>query len=488
MARPDHEHWKPEEVARLIALLECERRSAEELFAALPIAAAVVDEGLRLWRANREFVRRLGLEEVAWGGMRLPESQRLEQAAQRLAEGSGTRELVAWTGGQAALHRLDGGRNSEFLLTLEREAAAPVAVQAERRRQRREQEQEKQSSLRRLSGRIAHAANNLLMIVGGYAEDLLGGLPPGDARRAELEEILRASTRLATLTTQLTAYARPAAAGVERFAWSEWRARFGRPSGAEADWVIEGNATLMSQLVEEVLRIAAPALHLGVAPELRLRESPVAGVVEITLSLPGLPAEMAARLLEPFAAVREGDEAQVGPAALLAPLEQAGVEVDLDTEGPALVMQARAQRAAATAHPAARARILVVEDEDGIRALIEKTLTRDGYHIFGAARAAEALALSRRPGEVADILISDLILPGSGGRELAEQLRSVWPGLRVLFITGHHDDPLVERQLLSAEAAGATLLLRKPFTLAELQSAVDALAGGHGTAAAAGSA
>jgi CheY-like chemotaxis protein/PAS domain-containing protein len=586
MPRPEHDHWKPGDVARLLALVETERRYYQELFAALPVPAAVLDEECGLVAANREFRHRFGLEYQDLGRVRLADllpSDVLEEAAARVVDGRDTRAEAHVEVGvreprayRVALQRTHGwqeGDRAEVLLTVEEtapaEVAAPLELPAplvawtldeesglftwvspaceerlgipeaawstleawaetrvhaddraeflrfyqqslhetgagtltyrlhdgsgrvrrvreytlrrahgriggvtvelagEERAQRRAVEAAKRAALERLSGRLAHVANNLLMIVGGYGEELRDSLPDEDSRREDIEEILRAAGRLAALTTQLTGYARPSPAERGEFRWRDWVQGHGG-SGSGGDWVLEGNADLLNQLLEELSRVCGPPGALS------LEETDAEETREIVIPLPALTPEAAECLFEPFSGPRVGSDPPLGIAALVVPMESAGMEMDLDPESKALRVRLRARAGEARQE---RACILLVEDEDGIRALIEKALRRAGYEVLSAPWAEQALALSQSMTAPPALLISDIMMRGAGGREVAEQLRARWPGLRVLFITGHHDDPLLEQQLIAGQAAGTAMLLRKPFSLADLLSAVETLAG-----------
>jgi CheY-like chemotaxis protein/PAS domain-containing protein len=607
MPRPEQDNWKPVEVARLLALVETERRYYQELFAALPVPAAVFDDQFALVTVNREFRRRFSLEYQELGRLRLPDllpSPLLDEAAARIIDGRETRAEASIEVGlreprtyRVALQRTQGwqdGDSSEILLTVEEttsagtpallEVPAPLTAwtlddraetflrvspeceqrlgipedawqtvsgwaetrvhpadrdaylhfyretlprdghgifeyrlfdgdagprrvrefltrgadgrfhgitldtTTDERAHRRDRERAKREALERLSGRLAHVANNLLMIISGYSEELMEDLPEEDPRRTGVEEIIRASARLAGLTTQLTGFARPAPPAVTTFSWDEALPLL-QPDAPPGDsgWLIEGSATALTQFVQEIRRASKAFCPPGAAPAVSLVESSEPGCVDIQITLPGLTPQAADTLFEPFSGPREGSDPPLGAAACISPLETAGMAVDLDPDEAMILIRAQARRTGErAAHPVEPAppespppgpAILLVEDEDGIRALIEKALTRAGYQVFSAPWAEEALSLAQQLDKPADLLISDIVMPGAGGREVAEQLRARWPALRVLFISGHHDDPILQQQILSGRAAGVTLLLRKPFTLNELLSSVETLLG-----------
>ncbi|HEY8483430.1 MAG TPA: response regulator, partial [Longimicrobiales bacterium] len=104
--------------------------------------------------------------------------------------------------------------------------------------------------------------------------------------------------------------------------------------------------------------------------------------------------------------------------------------------------------------------VLVVEDEDAVRTLIRKVLEQKGYTVLEARDGQEAIRLSEGHDGPIDLAISDMIMPGMGGRELAARLRSARPGLKVLFISGYTGFEIAKRGLLEP----GTPMLEKPFT------------------------
>jgi CheY-like chemotaxis protein len=108
--------------------------------------------------------------------------------------------------------------------------------------------------------------------------------------------------------------------------------------------------------------------------------------------------------------------------------------------------------------------VLVVEDDDALRSVVCQIIRDDGFRVLEAASAEEALNLtSRREGPI-DLLLSDVVMPGMGGRRLAEQLTSRYPDLRVLFMSGYTDDAIIRQGVSNATAN----LIMKPFTPASL--------------------
>jgi CheY-like chemotaxis protein len=130
--------------------------------------------------------------------------------------------------------------------------------------------------------------------------------------------------------------------------------------------------------------------------------------------------------------------------------------------------EAETKPAAPAPRPAGRASVLVVEDEPLVRELLQRILARGGYSVRTANDGQQALELGA---DGVELLITDVVMPRLGGRELAARLGAMRPGLPVLFLSGYASD----NQLLVAEARGPADLLQKPFSAAQLLERVAAL-------------
>jgi CheY-like chemotaxis protein len=112
--------------------------------------------------------------------------------------------------------------------------------------------------------------------------------------------------------------------------------------------------------------------------------------------------------------------------------------------------------------------LLVVEDEPGIRRLMERTLAPLGYTLISAGDALEAVTkLAQHTGTI-DLLVTDVVMPGMGGRELADQVRGTHPGTRVLFLSGYTEDAVIRHGVHPPTHA----FLEKPFTPGQLAQKV----------------
>jgi DNA-binding response OmpR family regulator len=108
--------------------------------------------------------------------------------------------------------------------------------------------------------------------------------------------------------------------------------------------------------------------------------------------------------------------------------------------------------------------ILLIEDEGGVRQLVEATLTRAGYTVLPASHPAEALRIAANPDQHIDLLLTDVVMPDRNGASLSREIRQGRPGLRVLFMSGFADEA-IERHGVFTEG---TVFLQKPFTVSDL--------------------
>lgn len=502
MQRAEYHQWKSMEVARLLALVEAERRYYQDIFAALPVAVCVVDAGWRLAAVNRAFRRRFGLVREDLGEARLPDlipDPELETRLRHVLEtGQEEMDFAATLGtGETArrlrltLQRIPGWQleaQDEVFITLEEERA-PGGTGAGQPAAAGEQqalappariEEAKRAAIERLSARVAHVANNLLMIIGGYGEEVMESLPQGDVRRTGMAEILKAAARLGALTRDLTALTRPVDYDVAAFDLARWmKSMEARHAGLRlhcetpaTGLAVKTSPVLLEQIVFEAARYMQP--HLGAAGRLRLEARPLgAGRVELRLEMEGpeMSEEARERFFEPFSGEKAGADPPVGVAAHVKSWQKLGGAMRL--EACALVLTA--DRAAGAEDALEEAPLLLVEDEPGIRGLIARALEREGFRVVQAGDPGDALALWKEKPGPPRALITDLVVPGISGGELASRLRARWPALPVLYISGYTSETELATAAASAQLGPATRFLAKPFTTAQLVQEVRRL-------------
>ena len=498
MKRAEHDQWKSSDVARLLSLVESERRYYQDVFAVLPVAVATVDEAWGLTAFNREFRRLLGLQQADLAGVRLPDlipHPALEAAMEEVQRtGIPHRSCLVQIGAAEGGIRLrasiqkspgwQGNEDTELLLTLQgANEALPPPPPAEIPSD--VIERHKRGAVERLSGRVAHVANNLIMIIGGYAEELASSLLWDDPRRADIAEIAKASERLAAVTQDLNSLTRPAAVAAEDFEAVSWTrdqaAKLGvAASGAAASLVpstplvLHGSPAVLEQALHAAHRYMAPYASNG---RIVLSARAVAGnFIELALTLEDaeLTPDAAEHFFEPFTGAKEGLDPPLGLAGVIRPLEQLGCTIQLQRNQTLLI---RCPQGTELPPPKPKARVLLLEDEPGIRSLIQKSMEREGFAITLASSAADALAACRLESQRPDLLITDIRMPGLQGRAVAGAILAEHPGIKVLYISGSTGDEELDRQIGREELVYGTRFLAKPFTAAALLIQVRGILG-----------
>jgi PAS domain S-box-containing protein len=377
---------------------------------------------------------------------------------------------------------------------------------------------ERSDALHGLASRLAHDLNNPLMIITGYSEEMLQTLKPQDSMRSDVEQILSATERISAITAQLLGYTRRQAAEPSPVdvgdAIARMEDRIVHAAGAgvtvEIAPVTEPVVAMVNarQFEEMILALVSP--HREDAQE-RSRVVITAGIENIFERLPestlapGAYARVTVRdnghgmdaphRVEIFEAVL----AKNPPAAAIAraystarewggdiafssqPFHGSAFTIYLPQAKPPQDKPQSAAPAAPVAEPVmalvevpapvsepARETILLVEDEAGIRALVRKILKRERYIVLEAGTAEEASEMAAAYEGAIHLLLTDVMLPGMGGRDLAAALRDALPELRVLYVSGFTDDE-------SVRAGGfppGSKFLQKPFTLSALVAKV----------------
>ncbi len=615
MERSDFESWNGREVARLLALVENQRRYYQDMVAGLPVGLAVLSADRKVVSANRAFRQAFGLRIEDLRGKTieqiLPSERLIEKIRQLTVEGipqpgflvqqaakmlrvsilslrnwdeeietetllmiDDVSGLSAGTAGAkgapaatsenagAVLWRADAGRlqftevsggaeqmlgypashwlkspaffaqrihkeDREAVLDLYRTAAQHTReVTAEFRAvtasgetiwcretvrqaepgvlagvltaigQRKELEQlritaERSLALRSLSARLAHDLNNPLMIISGYAEEMLNPLDANDPRRAEIEQILAATERIGNLTAQLLEFTRKQASPAERVELTALVAALGGKTEIRAAKPVWAMAN--QQQLEEILPVLISIMKEDRAPVVLTCDTAaimehIAGAslepgnyARVTVAAAGfvMDAEKRKVIFESFLHKTSGRSMGAALARAYAVVREWGGELGFESEAPrgsvfTMYLPLAEPEAAPRTEPktvpavrpadAQRETILVVDDEAGIRSLIVKILRREHYRVLEAGTATEAAAIAATHGSAIQLLVTDVMLPDRNGRQLAEKLVQAAPKLKVMYISGFTDDESVRA---GAFPPGARFL-QKPFTLGAL--------------------
>ena len=374
--------------------------------------------------------------------------------------------------------------------------------------QRRELEQQlrqsqKMEAVGRLAGGIAHDFNNLLHVINGTVQILLWELPDPELLRADLEEIRVAGERAAALTQQLLAFSRRQPTVPESVELGEQLERLTRTLRRLLTENIELETHLDSelgpvqvdpgQLDQIVLNLsvnARDAMPGGGRLELRAervrqtaaelrRRGLGEGMRECArLSVRdsgcGMNAEVRARVFEPFFTTKPaGKGTGLGLSVVHGIVQQNGGWIEVESEpgegssfsiflplAEAGAAEPTGAGPAAETAPAGQGEtVLVVEDEAAVRGVICRALERGGYRVLTAAHGAEALTLAEACEGELDLVVTDVVMPVMGGRELVERLRARFPEVRAILVSGYPGDEDLPEDLPD----GGSALLQKPF-------------------------
>jgi PAS domain S-box-containing protein len=370
---------------------------------------------------------------------------------------------------------------------------------------------QKMEAVGRLAGGIAHDFNNLLTVILGYANVAQNKVAEDSPVRRMLAEIERAGEQAASLTGQLLAFSRKQVTHFRVLdlndAVREMQEILRRLLGEDVDLAVipqakpcllEADAGQISQIIMNLAVNARDAMaargRLTIETHSVLREREDEGKhntrpagryaqLVVTDNGAGMDAETQNRIFEPFFTTKEvGKGTGLGLSTVYGIVAQHHGWIDVYSEpghGTTFRIyfpestQALENTAAFVAEPggAGTATILLVEDQDGLRALSEDVLTEAGYRVLCAPDGRAALKLVEEHPESIHLLVTDVVMPEMNGPELADRLVSLRPGLIVLFVSGYSGDALVHRGSIE----NGTAFLQKPFTPTGLRSKVAEL-------------
>jgi signal transduction histidine kinase/CheY-like chemotaxis protein len=368
---------------------------------------------------------------------------------------------------------------------------------------------QKMESVGRLAGGVAHDFNNVLTVILGFAEFGIDDLREGDPLRENLEEIRSASERAAAITRQLLAFSRKQVL---------------QPIALDLNAVATGLEKMLRRLLGEDIELAqvlGPDLGIVTADRVQIEQvivnlainardaMPQGGKLTIETANVELDEEYAVlhasvkpgpyvllavsdtghgmdeatmtRIFEPFFTTKEvGKGTGLGLSTVYGIVKQSGGNIWVYSEpgkGTTFKIYLPCDRSAVAAGSAPAARkipirggetILIVEDEEALRGLAERSLKRAGFHVLTAADGEQALLLCEKHPKPIHLLLTDVVMPRMSGRVLAERLTTVRPAMKVLFMSGYTDNAIVHHGIL----VPGTQFIAKPFGVVALAAKV----------------
>jgi PAS domain S-box-containing protein len=371
---------------------------------------------------------------------------------------------------------------------------------------------QKMEAIGRLAGGIAHDFNNLLMVISGYSEFLLERIGPDPALRGPAQEIANAAGRATSLTRQLLAFSRK---------------QMLAPKVVDLDGVVTENLKMLTRLIgEDIDLVMVPGPDIGavkadpgqieqVVMNLAVNardamphggkltietanvtldanyarfHSPVKPGDYVMLAISdtgmGMDTETQTHIFEPFYTTKGLKGTGLGLSTVYGIIKQSEGYIWVYSESgkgttfkiylprvdaAAMPLEAMQPQATAGEQPGpGHETILLVEDEENLRQLTRQSLENQGYSVIDAADGAAAIRLSQAHKGPIHLLLTDVIMPGMNGRELANQVSSSRPDMKVLYMSGYTENHIGHNGTLDQGIA----LLQKPFTLPALQAKV----------------
>jgi len=499
--------------------LAIERRRAEEelrknesilrlLFEHNPMPTWLYEvESLKFLRVNQAAVQLYGYSHEEFEDMSIlairPDSEREKAVAYIREMEDGTQEHGFW------LHRNKDGKLFEVeiishaLVYAGKRVRLVVAQDISDRRNLELQlrQSQKMEAIGRLAGGVAHDFNNLLMVIKGHTELLLNVLPPSDHIAHKIEQIDRSADRAAALTRQLLAFSRmqvlqPQVINVNSIV-EEMGKLLPRLIGEDIELVvradpelgtIRADASQMEQIIMNLAVNARDAMPSGGKLVIETRNADLdqtytashplmkpGPYIQITVSDTGcgMDAETQSHIFEPFFTTKEkGKGTGLGLATVYGIVKQSGGFIWVYSElaqgtsfkiyVPRLDQAEEHSRAIPpTAEvPTGTETVLLTEDEQDVREIAREFLESGGYKVIEAKDASDAIELARRHNGAIDLLVTDMVMPGMTGQELAVHLQREFPGLCVVFMSGYSEHAATEM----ANADPTVRLLSKPFS------------------------
>lgn len=513
-------------------------RAAEIRFARFfnnsPLAIATVNREGRIARTNTAFVRLFG----ETPGADIQTQSLLDGVAERERNGLASRlaQAAERQGSAEPIEMALAGEGDRFVRfwiapvdSADKEGEAVIVYATEITEQRALQEQfaqsQKMQAVGQLAGGVAHDFNNVLGAIMLAADFLIASHKPGDPSFQDIMSIKNNANRAADLVRQLLAFSRrqtlrPQVLNLSD-AVSDLSMLLRRLLGEKITldmvhgrdlWPVKADVTQFGQVVVNLALNARDAMPNGGKVSIRTRNvtaGEAAGlekpdlppldyvVVEVEDNGSGIPAAIRDKIFEPFFTTKDvGKGTGLGLSMVYGIVKQTGGSVIVDSvEGQGTVFRiflprhieaenidesaGEAQASAETAKPkdtdlTGHGRILLVEDEEALRALSARTLVSRGFEVIEAGSGVEALQAMDAAGGQIDLVVSDVVMPEMDGPTLLKELRHRNPKTRIVFVSGYAQEAFAKNMPEGEKFA----FLPKPFSMKQLVEAVKANIGG----------
>ncbi len=487
-------------------------------FSRSPLAMATIDARGRISEANGSFAR-LFAGGAALAGTRL---QRLVSERDRAGVEQLVREALA-NGGTAApvdvAIAADGGHSARLYAAGLGGADAGAAIYAvdttaQRALEAQFAQSQKMQAIGQLAGGVAHDFNNVLTAIIGYCDLLLANHRPSDPSFPDIMQIKQNANRAAGLVRQLLAFSRRQTLRPQIIQLTDvisdlsmlLRRLIGETITLEVAhgrdlWPVKVDVNQFEQVIVNLAVNARDAMADGGVLTLRTANISAAEcaaygdaalvpgdyvLIEVADTGSGIPPDIMDKIFEPFFSTKDvGKGTGLGLSTVYGIVQQTGGTIlAASVAGQGSTFRVFLPRHAATEAEEAEPRpveadtrpadltgqgsILLVEDEDAVRAFATRALTARGYNVVAAAGGVEALALMDAAEHRFDLVVSDVVMPEMDGPTLLRQLRAREPGLKVIFISGYAEEAFA-RNLPATESFS---FLAKPFSLKQLVAAV----------------
>jgi two-component system cell cycle sensor histidine kinase/response regulator CckA len=368
---------------------------------------------------------------------------------------------------------------------------------------------QKMEAVGRLAGGVAHDFNNLLTGIIGYAELLKMRLDPQDPHRREVEEIRKAGEKAASLTLQLLAFSRKQILQPKKLNLNivvrDMEKLLQRLIGEDIYLVanleaglgaVEADPGQIEQVIINLAVNARDAMPLGGKLTIETANVELDGaygyrdvnfqpgqyvMLAVSDNGEGMDEETMARIFEPFFTTKGSNLGTgLGLSTVYGIVKQSGGYIWVYSEPKwgttfkvylplaASGLEVEKSRPESAAYPQGWETVLLVEDEEVVRELTSAALQQNGYQVLMAATPEEALAICEKPEGRIHLLLTDVVMPGMSGRDLAAILTSRFPEMKVLYISGYAENAISHHGVLDPGIA----FLAKPFTPNALVSRV----------------